>query len=425
MNTSEMSIVELVRDLYPLSRSITGNGVRKTFELLQRVLPLAVHEVPTGARALDWEVPVEWNLHDAWIENSAGERIVDVADSNLHVVSYSDPVDLTLRLDELMPHLHTDPKHPDAIPYRTTYYSPGWGFCLSHRQLESLPGGNYRVLIDASKKAGSLSYAEALIPGETEDTCLVFTHTCHPSLFNDNLSGIVVSAFLGQWLSRRNNRYTYRLVFAPGTIGSLAWLDRNEQQLHLIKSGLVLGLLGVGSQFLYKRSRTGRAEIDMAVESWIQVESPASTAVDYSPWGYDERQFGSPGIALPIGRLTRVAEEGYPEYHNSADDLSLMDERALTDALASTQQIIEILDSNGWYRNLSPRGEPQLGRRGLYRGTGGDVAEPLQRAVLAVLSFSDGDHDLIEIYRKTKLPFATILQARDLLLDTSLLEACR
>ncbi len=333
-------LLELIRELYPLTRSITGDGVRRTLQRLTDIVPMEIHEVPTGTKVLDWEIPREWNIRDAYIRNESGEKIVDFRDSNLHVMSYSTPVHETLTRDQLLPHLHSDPEKPEWIPYRTSYYSEGWGFCVSDKQLQQIPDGNYEVFIDSTLESGSLTYGEVVIPGRTDEQCIFYTHICHPSLCNDNLSGIAVCAYLAKWLQDRDNHFTYRVIFAPGTIGSITWLAQNQENLSSIRHGLVLALLGDGAPLHYKQTRTGNAEIDRIVQAYVSVEQRDSQVSAFSPWGYDERQFGSPGFALPVGRLTRSAEEGYAEYHTSADNLELVSYKALAADLAAALDIV-------------------------------------------------------------------------------------
>lgn len=411
MQPDGASIFDLVREIYPLARSITGDGVRQTLACLRAVTPLTIHEVPSGTPVLDWEVPPEWNLRAARIETERGEVVVDAAVHNLHVVSYSTPIRGEFSLEDLQPHLHSDPSRPDVIPYRTSYYAPDWGFCLAHRQRVALTPGLYRVVIDASLKPGSLTYGEVVLPGATADEFLIYTHTCHPSLANDNASGMAVCAFLAQWLACAPRRLTYRIVFGPGTIGSITWLARNREVVSRIVGGLVVALVGDAGPLVYKRSWSGASLIDRAAEAWLRRERPASRLLDFSPWGYDERQFGSPGFRLPVGRLTRSAEEGYPEYHSSADNLALIRPESLVDSLGAAQAILRLVEANRTLTNLSPFGEPQLGRRGLYRALGGPASPELQRALLWVLALGDGEHDLVDVYSRSGLPLDTVLEA--------------
>ena len=421
MTPDGAAIYALVRELYPLARSITGNGVRESLARLQEVAPLVIHEVPSGTPVLDWEVPPEWNLRSAWIEGPDGRRIVDADRSNLHVVGYSVPVQGEFALEDLQAHLHSDPARPDVIPYRTSYYSPAWGFCLTHRQRADLRPGRYRVHIDATLEPGSLSYGEVVVPGSSADEFIIYTHTCHPSLANDNASGMAVSAFLARWLAGEPRRLTYRVVFGPGTIGSITWLARNRDAVPRIVGGLVLGLLGDAGPLTYKRSWSGASLADRAAEAVLRQESPGARFLDFSPWGYDERQFGSPGFRLPVGRLTRSAEEGYPEYHCSADDLALVQPGALAGSLGAARAILTLVDANRTLRNLSPFGEPQLGRRGLYRSLGGPASPELQRALLWILALGDGEHDLVDACCQSGLPAAALLEAQSALRSAGLL----
>lgn len=347
------ALMPLIEQLFPICRSITGDGVRQTLEILSEWIPLTVHEVPSGTQAFDWTVPNEWNIREAWIADESGRRIVDFRDNNLHVLNYSMPVDRTLGLKELETHLYSLPDFPDRIPYRTSYYADKWGFCLPHKLRESLTEQNYRVRIDAERSPGSLTYAECIIPGESNHEVVLYTHTCHPSLCNDNLTGMAVLAALGQHLqSSPRPRYTFRLVFGPGTIGSIVWLSKNRDRLNTIACGLVVGLLGDRAPHTYKSSREGGAEIDEIVRHVLHDRDPEAKFIDFSPYGYDERQFGSPGIKLPVGRLTRSVNGGYPEYHTSADDLTLVSEDQLQNSLNIVKEILQIVDQNRYFVNL-------------------------------------------------------------------------
>jgi len=412
----------LIEELYPICRSITGNGVRETLDLVGKRIPLNVQEVPSGTRVLDWEVPKEWNIRDAYILNGRGERVVDFQESNLHVVNYSIPVRERMPLAELRKNLFAIPDHPDWIPYRTSYYSETWGFCLSQRQLDRLSDGSYDVVVDSRLEDGHLTYAECRVPGRTEDEVLIFTHVCHPSLCNDNLSGIALATRLAWEIRQIEPRYTYRFVFAPATIGSITWLSRNEDRLDRIKHGLVLANVGDSGKFTYKRSRQGNAEIDRAAVHVLKHSSRDHEIVEFTPWGYDERQFGSPGFDLPVGRLTRSPNGAYPEYHTSADNLSFVRPEFLAESLAICLRILALLEDNGRYLNLKPKGEPQLGRRGLYRKMGGYQGVPKEQlALLWVLSLSTGEASLLEIADMSGIDFETIREAARALAATDLL----
>lgn len=412
----------LVRELYPICRSITGNGVRQTLSILSRHVPLSVVEVPSGAPALDWTVPKEWNIRDAWIADATGRRVVDFRESNLHVVNYSIPVRARLTLEDLRPRLHTLPDRPDWVPYRTTYYREDWGFCLSHRQLESLPEGEYEVCIDSTLEPGHLTYGELVLPGDSEQEILLSTHVCHPSLCDDNLSAIAVSVFLARELmSRPRRRHTFRFLYAPGTIGALAWLERNRERASRIRHGLTLVCLGDSHPFTYKRTLGGGAEVDRAVAHVLRHSGLPHQVIDFFPYGYDERQYNSPGFRLPVGSLMRGRHGQFPQYHTSADDPGFVQADRLAESLDVCRRVADLLEGNRTYRNLAPFGEPQLGRRGLYRAMGGTEIPGLELALLWVLTLSDGRNSLLDVAERSGTPFATLRRAADMLLESGLL----
>lgn len=416
-------IYQLIEQLFPICRSITGNGVRETLAILRQHIPLEIHEVATGTRVFDWEVPREWNIADAYIKDSNGRRIVDFRKNNLHVVSYSVPVRKKLSLAELKPHLHSLPDQPEWIPYRTSYYNETWGFCLTHRDLESLDEQDYEVCIDSKLESGSLTYGEYFKPGELTDEILLFAHCCHPSLCNDNLSGLAMLTLLAKQLSNTKTRYSYRFVFSPATIGSITWLSQNESRLHNIRHGLVAAVAGDSGQLTYKKTRNGDREIDRAVLHVLQHERKDYGVLDFSPYGYDERQFCSPGINLDVGRLTRTPNGCFPEYHTSADNLDLVRPDALADTLDTYMRVLNILEHNASYTNTSQKCEPQLGRRGLYRKTGGhkDIGQ-VELAYLWVLNLSDSKHSLLDIAERAGLNFTVVHHAAMNLLECGLLE---
>lgn len=419
-------LYELARALYPINRSITGQGVRDTLAAIAKVVPLEVRSIPTGTPVFDWTIPREWNFREAYIEDAAGRRIVDAKHSNLHVVSYSTPVDATMGLAELRPHLHSLPQHPDWIPYRTSYYKEAWGFCIAHRQLQAMTEQNYRVRIDATLTAGVLNFGELVVPGETTDEFLITAHVCHPSLANDNLSGIAIAAWLGKLLADQKPRYTYRFLFAPGTIGSIAWLATSAQTVSKVKHGIVAALLGRPAPLTYKKTRRGDAAIDKIAAYVLRRRARGDNVIDFSPWGYDERQFNSPGIALDVGRLTRAAEGGYPEYHTSADNLALVTPEALHDAFSAFCEIIEVVEHDGYYLNLRGHGEPQLGKYGLYDSMGGaSSVEAGRLALLWVLNQADGSRSLLEIAERSGLAFSDVALASAKLEHAGLLARTR
>jgi len=412
---------DVVRELYPLCRSITGNGVRETLKIVGRQIPLEIREVPSGTPVLDWVVPKEWNIRDAWVKDPSGAKVIDFRRSNLHVVGYSQPVRARMPLGELKRHLHSLPDRPDWIPYRNSFYRDDWGFCLSHRQLQSLPEGEYEVLIDATHGDGSLTYGEALIAGRSSREILLSCHVCHPSLANDNLSGISLLSLLGRYLAELSPFYSYRLLFLPVTIGAITWLARNDGALSEIEHGLVVTLVGDAGRTTYKRSRRGDAAIDRAFAHVLK-HAGDHEIVDFSPYGYDERQFCSPGFDLPVGCLMRTPHGQFPEYHTSADDLEFVKPEALADSLAKTLAALIVLENDRRYVNLNPKGEPQLGRRGIYRA----MAERSdgggrEMALLWVLNQSDGMHSLLDIADRSSMPFEAIREAAQLLLEHELL----
>jgi aminopeptidase-like protein len=413
----------LVRDLYPICRSITGPGVRDTLARVSDVVPLMVHETPTHTRTFDWTIPQEWTIRAAWIKGPDGREVVNFRNNSLHVVGYSTPIHARLSLDDLKQHLHTLPDHPDWIPYRTSYYSAAWGFCMPHRQFEQLQPGTYEVLIDSTLADGSLTSGECVIRGRTPDEVLVFAHTCHPALCNDNLSGIAVAAYLARALRTLETYYSYRFVFAPTTIGSIDWLSRHEAEWPRIKHGLVVAGVGDSGPMTYKKTRFGNAEIDRAFLHTLSHSGQRYETLAFSPWGYDERQFATPGIALPVGRLTRTPHGCYPQYHTSADDLDFVRPESLSESWRTVLSVFDVLEHDRRYRNTSPKGEPQLGRRGLFRQSGGHRHLPeRQLALLWVLNQSDGAHSLLDIADQAGLDFTLVKSAADDLTACGLLE---
>jgi aminopeptidase-like protein len=412
---------DFAAELYPICRSITGDGIRRTLELIQEKIPLQLSEVPTGTAVFDWNVPKEWNIRDAYIKDASGRRVVDFLQCNLHVMNYSVPVHATMTLSELKPHLFTLLENPDWIPYRTSYYKETWGFCLSHNQLLALQDGHYEVCIDSTLESGHLTYGECYLPGRSTSEILISCHACHPSLANDNLSGLTVATFLAGFLSKRDLHYSYRFLFIPGTIGAITWLARNQETAGRIRHGLVLTCVGDAGGFHYKKSRRGNAEIDRVAAYVLQRYSDSSEILEFSPYGYDERQYCSPGFNLPVGCLMRSIWGSFPEYHTSADNLSFIRPMQLAESLYVCTEILDILENNRRYCNQNPYCEPQLGRRGLYRPTGGDVVDAAISARLWVLNLSDGEHSLLDIAERSGIAISTINDAAELLCQAGLL----
>ncbi len=419
-------MLQLMEELFPLHRSLLGEGLDLTLQRLARELPLDLLEVRSGTRVFDWVVPDAWQIRGATIRDTSGRVLVDYRHSNLHVVSFSRSVQRRMKWSELAAHLHTDPAHPDWVPYRASFFRDTWGFCLSHRQwlrLAENPEAEFDVEIDAERQSGAMTLGELVIPGESTEETLFYAHTCHPSLANDNLSGIAVATYLARGLLERpRRRWTYRFVFAPATLGAIAWLSLRQPILSRIRQGLVLSLLGDGQPFSYKQSEQGDASIDQVVGHWMRERELAHRVHPFEPWGYDERQFNAPGFRLPVGRLTRSLPGGYPEYHTSADSLELVRSDSLAESLAACQQIVELLEDNLVYRNESPYGEPRLGDRGLYRGYGEDSQRgQFQQALLWTLNQSNGQRPLLSIAQRAGLPFAMIREAARVLESEGLL----
>ena len=413
---------DLMRRLFPLCRSLTGRGVRATFDVLNEYVPLERTETSSGTQVFDWTVPDEWNIRDAYVATPDGTRVIDFRRSSLHVVSYSEPVRARMTLDALRERLHTLPDQPELVPYRTSYYTRTWGFCLSHRQLSELEPGEYDVVIDSTLEPGHLTYAELTLRGTSEDEVLISTYVCHPSLANDNLSGIAVATMLARELSKRGLRHTYRIVFAPGTIGPLSWLHQNRDTLGRVKHGLSVSCIGDAGGLTYKRSRRGDSEVNRAVELVLRDSGAAHRVVEWEPWGGDERQFNSPGFDLPVGCLMRTPHGEFDGYHTSADSLERIRPESLGEAVRVGLDVVDVLETNGTFTNLSPYGEPQLGRRGLYRSSGGAVQSPDdERALLWVLNLSDGGASLVDIATRSGLSYAVIRRAAQRLAQAELL----
>ncbi len=413
---SPASMRQLIERLYPICRSITGDGVRETLAIISERVELSIEEVPSSTPVLDWTVPDEWNIRDAYIADGSGNRIVDFRRSNLHVVSYSEPVHRRMTLAELRPHLHSLPEQPTRIPYRTSYYDRSWGFCLPDEQLRSLPEGEYEVYIDSSLEPGSLTYGEVLVPGRTAGEVLISAHVCHPSLCDDNLSGIAVATELAaRLLAGPEPMHSFRFLFAPGTIGAIAWLARNRARVGSIVAGLTLTCLGDGHPFTYKRTEHGATLVDRAAAHVLGHAGVDHSLIDFFPYGYDERQFNSPGFRAPVGSLMRGRHGRFPEYHTSGDDLDFVSDDRLLESLAILSRLLGVVDRDRTLRSTEPFGEPQLGVRGLYRALGGTEIPDAQLAMLWVLNQADGERSLLDIAVRSGLPFESIAETAALL----------
>lgn len=413
----------LMENLYPICRSITGNGVRQTLAEIKKYIDLQVHEIPTNTQVFDWTIPKEWNITDAYIADSKGNRVVDFKKSNLHVVSYSIPIRKKMRLAELKQHLYTIPDLPNTVSYLTSYYKEDWGFCMTHKDFLNLKEEEYEVVIDSTLKDGSLTYGEFFIPGSTSDEILVSCYVCHPSMCNDNLSGVVLTTLLAKELSKVKTNYSLRFLFVPETIGAIAWLATNEKNLSKIKHGLVATCLGDPGVSTYKRTKHGKAEIDRTVEYVLKNSKDDYQILDFFPTGSDERQFCSLGINLSVGSLMRTPYGKFAEYHTSDDNLKFVQPQFLADSYSKYLQTIFVLENNKKYLNLNPKCEPQLGKRGLYRQIGGQkITQNSELAMFWMLSLSDGLHDIIDISEKSGLEFDVLLEAAQKLEKNNLLK---
>jgi aminopeptidase-like protein len=418
---SGQKLHQFAAQLYPICRSITGDGLRRTLAMIADRIPLKISEVATGTAVFDWTVPKEWNIRDAYIKDSAGRRVVDFRENNLHVLNYSTPIHATLPLSKLKEHLFTLPEYPDRIPYRTSYYRSEWGFCLTHKQMLALDESGYEICIDTTVEDGYLTYGESYLPGQSSEEVLISVHACHPSLANDNLSGLTVATSLAQLLADIDRRYSYRFLFIPGTIGAITWLAQNQEAAKRVQHGLVLTCVGDAGGFHYKKSRRGDAEIDRAAAHVLRhCEEPAEV-LDFSPYGYDERQYCSPGFNLPVGCLMRSVWGTFSEYHTSADNLDFIQPNSLARSLRACVAIVNVLENNRRYVNQSPYCEPQLGKRDLYRSTGGDSIGTEINARLWVLNLSDGNHSLLDVAERSNIPFVIISEAARLLCEAGLL----
>ncbi len=391
---------DLMRELFPICRSLTGNGVRETFDIIKNHIPLNIHEVPSGTKVFDWEVPDEWNIHDAYVMDEDGNRVIDFQENNLHVVSYSEPIETKMTLDQLQEHLHSCPQMPEAIPYVTSYYKRYWGFCLSDKQRQRLHSGTYTVKIDSTLKPGNLTYGELFIEGDSEEEILLSTYVCHPSMANNELSGPVLTTWLAKELMDRQKRprYSYRIVFLPETIGAITYLSQHLEEMKARTiAGYVITCVGGPDDFTYLRSRQGDCITDRITKYVLKTCSAPHRVLEYTQRGSDERQYCAPGIDLPVGSLMRSKYHDYPEYHTSADDLDFVTPEHMALAYDIYRKCLNAIEGNRSYQ-VTVLCEPQLGKRGLYPNLGAaKQTEVAHDDLMALISYSDGKHDLIQI----------------------------
>jgi len=414
---------DLIEKLYPICRSITGNGVRETHKIISKQIPIETFEISSGTIFFDWIIPKEWNIRDAYILDPSGKKIVDFKKSNLHVVNYSIPINTKISLEELKKHLHSILEQPETIPYLTSYYYEDWGFCISNNQLSKLEKGEYTVVIDSSLENGSLTYSEYFLKGKKEDEILITCYTCHPSLCNDNLSGVSLVTFLAKILSKISLEYSYRFLFIPETIGAITWLSINEKNISRIKHGLVVTCVGDIGNLTYKKSRKGDAEIDKISANILKNSGDDYTILDFFPSGSDERQFCSPGFDLPVGSLMRTMYGKFKEYHTSDDDLEFVNPKSLEDTFSKYLNIIFALENNKKFVTLNSKCEPHLGKYGLYDSLGGQKINNItKQAIQWILNLSDGKNSLLDISNKSLIEFNLIKNTVDILIKHNLLK---
>ena len=415
--------------LFPICRSITGNGVRETLRVLQSICPaMTLHEVPTGTQVFDWTVPKEWNIRDAWIKNIKGEKILDFAKSNLHVMGYSIPVNQKVTLEELLPLIHTQPDQPDAIPYVTSYYKERYGFCMSQLQKDTLQEDTYHIYIDSDLKDGSLTYGEILIPSTegNKDEIFLSTYVCHPSMANNELSGPAVTIYLAKWLwEKKHRRYSYRIIFIPETIGAITYLSQHLPEMKKnIRAGFNISCVGDDRTYSYVASRYGNTLADKVAKNVLSFHYPEYKRYSFLQRGSDERQYNAPGVDLPVCAVCRSKYAEYPEYHTSKDNMGMISPTGLQGAYEVYRDMIEALEYNHKYK-IQCLGEPQLGKRGLYPTISQKGQHDLVAALTDFIAYADGTNDIIDISNKIQIPVRNLIPIVKILLKNKLIEKSR
>jgi aminopeptidase-like protein len=413
---------QLLETLFPICRSITGDGVRQSLDLLEEHIPLNRFEVPTGTQVFDWEVPEEWNIRDAYVLDQDGNKIIDFRENNLHVLGYSQPIDQVVELEELQQHLYSLPEQPEAIPFVTSYYERRWGFCLTHQQRQNLKPEKYRVFIDSELKQGYLTYGELILPGAVQQEIFLSTYICHPSMANNELSGPVVTTWLVKWLMSQPRRYTYRIVFIPETIGSITYLSRN---LPVMKDRVIAGFnvtcVGDERAYSFMPTRYENTLADKVALKILSSKHPSFVKYSFMARGSDERQYCSPGVDLPVVGVMRSKYGEYPEYHTSLDNLKFATPQGLYDSYQTLRDCTELLERNRKYKSTNCC-EPQLGKRGLYTTLSTRASAGEARALLDILAYTDGTNDLIDISNHIGMPLETLYELIDKLVEHNLIE---
>ncbi|MDR1913815.1 MAG: DUF4910 domain-containing protein [Clostridiales bacterium] len=415
-------IFELARELFPICRSITGDGVRKTLSILNNVYPVKIHNIASGTTVSDWSVPLEWNIKSAYIKDCSGNRIIDLASNNLHVVGYSIPVDKILSLEELLPHIYTDKERPDAIPYVTSYYKERWGFCMSENQKSRLPAGNFHVFIDSTLEKGNLTYGEIFLPGKSDKEILLSTYICHPSMANNEVSGPALTIYLAKYLSGLDRRYSYRILFLPETIGSITYISQNISHLQKhVAAGFVLSCVGDDRAFSYVASPYGNTLADKALKNVLRFEVTDFKSYSFLERGSDERQYCSPLANLPVCGFCRSKYGEYPEYHTSDDNMSIISPSGFLGSYNVMRECITALESNFYYKTLTLC-EPQLGKRGLYPTESFKGSAALVRSMTNFIAYADGKNDLIDISNIINNPVSELIPIVQKLLREKIIE---
>ncbi len=404
MNNIDKTMYDLVKQLFPICRSITGNGLRETLQIIQEHIPIKLHEVPTGTKVFDWTVPKEWNIKDAYVMDNDGNKIIDFKKNNLHLVGYSISVNKTVTISELQEHLYSLPDQPEAVPYVTSYYKERWGFCIAHKDREELKEGEYKVFIDSELKDGSLTYGELIISGESEKEVFLSTYVCHPSMANNELSGPVVTTFLTKWILSKQRRNTYRIIFIPETIGSITYLSKNlEAMKKNVIAGFNISCVGDNKVYSYLPTKTGDTYADKIALNILSFKHPDFIKWSFVDKGSDERQYNAPGVDLPVCCVMRSKYGAYPEYHTSLDNLDFVNPEGFAGAYDVLKECLKLIEENRIYK-INCLGEPQLGKRGLYptistKSSGNEVEK-----MMNFIAFADGDNDLIDISNKINVP---------------------
>ena len=424
MNTRK--IEEYFDRLWPITRSLTGNGNRESLQILSEIIPLDIREIPSGSKCFDWTVPPEWNIREAWIKDEHGNEIINFKENNLHILGYSEPFEGELTYDELKDHLYTLPDQSNLIPYLTSYYSRRWGFCLSDNEFQKLDkSAKYQVKIDADlDENGSMTISDLVLKGKSDQEILFTTYICHPSLANNELSGPLVTAFIYDQLKDKDLYYTYRFVFVPETIGSICYLSLNSEHLkEKLVAGFVVTCIGDNGNFTYKKSRRGNALSDRAVNIILNQTEEEYNLLDFSPIGSEERQYCSPGLNLPVGSLMRTMYGVYPEYHTSADNKDFISFEALEESVKKYLEVVHLMEYNKKYVNQLPNCEPQLGKRGLYPTLGSQKDKTVDlQATIWILNLSDGEHDLIDIIELSKIDYRVMIKTVKKLLENGIIK---